>query len=61
MVKHIKKSQQQQLKYEGNPLYLYSFDPLKFILLTCKVFISSLNYQLSHHSSIVKSPLHHAT
>jgi hypothetical protein len=42
-------------------LYLYFYDSFDSILLTCKVFTSSINYQLSHHSSIIKSPLHHTT
>jgi hypothetical protein len=31
------------------------------ILFTYKMFISSINYQLSYYPSITKSPLHHTT
>jgi hypothetical protein len=42
-------------------LYLNSYDLLKFILLACKVSTLSINYQVPHHPSIIKSPLYYVT
>jgi uncharacterized membrane protein len=44
-----------------NPLYLYSYNPLNFILLTCNVSTSSINCQLPLHPLIIKSSLHNDT
>jgi hypothetical protein len=46
-------------------LYTYismtHYKSFSVILLIYKVYTPSTNYQLTHHTTIDKSPLHHAT